>query len=641
MKCTWLLKLQFLGFLLTSSFNINAQLSEKSSAHFYDHQRIGQRNISSIDTLSLPLWEDFSYESAVPDSSIWLNPENVFVNNSYAYLPPSFNVASLDGFDGQGKAYDNDSGNNGVGDSLVSQPINLSSFTVNSNINLSFFWQQGYGGFAPDLQDSLKLSFKNSEGKWVQVQGFGGSGNIEPTLFSQHFERVNDTNYLHAGFQFKFEVSGNLAGDFDLWNLDYIYLNEGNIPVNTQNNAYDSYEDRTFSRKAGTPFGDYYAIPLHHLEANWLEQNLQQSDFIYNNLWAGNANNFSFGTEFFSIVFDTLKPQNIIDSLEVSGVFLTALQDTAQFRYELRNKNQFIDYLMNEKTSEDSVYLNFQFNLGTNDSLFFETINGTVEYYPELSFRQNDTISTVIPLHDYYAYDDGTAESRIQLNSRNYLLAQGYEMIGQQYLTGIELYAPNISQNSSTQNITLLVWNELTPSADDILRAQNVLINESTKINEFQRFSFDRPVLLEGEFFIGYREENDVPLSIGFDKSTNSANKLFYNQSGTWEPNTVLEGSVMLRPVFDKSRVTVSNQKAANTEWAIKAFPNPTTGRLKLSEEWDELRIYDLRGRLQLLTKNNFGTLNEIDMSRLKNDLYLLKIRKGSKLTTLKVMLRK
>ncbi|WP_296621183.1 T9SS type A sorting domain-containing protein [Marivirga sp.] len=641
MKPNWLLKLNIILLSIFSFFIAKGQISEKAIPHIQSNQKSSYaRNILVIDTLSLPLWDDFSYNKTTPDSSLWLYGKNIFINNGYTYLPPSFNVASLDGFDGQGIAYDNDAGNNGIGDSLVSQPIDLSNFTINSNINLSFFWQEGYGGFAPDQQDSLKLSFMNADGNWIQVHGFGGNGNIEPTLFSQHFERVNDSSFLHAGFQFKFEVSGNLAGDFDVWNIDYIYLNEGNTPVNTQDNAYDSYEDRTFSRKAGTLFGDYYALPLHHLEKAWLEENLQTSDFIYNNLWAGNANNFSFGTEFFSIVYDTLKPQNLIDSLDVDGVFLTDLQDTAQFTYQVKNKSNFINHLMSEKETEDSVYLNFQFNLGTNDSLFFETINGVAQYYPELSFRENDTISTIIPLHDYYAYDDGSAESRVQLNSRNYLLAQGYEMIGERYLTGIEIYAPNIGQNSSTQNITLLVWNNLTANTSDILRAQNVLINESTSINQFQRFSFDRPVLLDGDFFIGYREENDDPISIGFDKNTNSADKLFYNQSGTWEPNLILEGSIMIRPVFEKARITVSNKKEINTDWDIRAYPNPNKGRLKLTEQWDEINIYDLKGRL-LFQHYNTGNQNVIDISLLGNDLYLLKIRKASQIKTLKLMMKK
>lgn len=641
MKLNWHLNLYIIFIIFIPFLSLKAQISEKAIPHIQKNSSSSfARKINNIDTLSLPFWDDFSYNQNSPDSSYWLHGENIFVNNGYTYLPPSVNVASLDGFDGNGLAYDNDAGNNGIGDSLVSQPIDLSNFNVNSNVNLSFFWQEGFGGFAPDNQDSLKLSFKNAAGNWVQVHGFSGNASIEPSLFSQHFERVIDSSFFHAGFQFKFEVSGNLAGDFDVWNLDYIYLNEGNTPVNTQDNAYDSYEDRTFSRKARTPFKDYYAIPLHHLETEWLEENLQSSDFIYNNLWAGNANNFSFGTEFFSVVTDTLKPNLVIDSLDIDGIFLTDLQDTARFTFQVRNKPDFINYLMSEKAIEDSVYLNFQFNLGTNDSLFFETIDGVARYYPNLSFRQNDTISTIIPLHDYYAYDDGTAESRVQLNSRNYLLAQGYEMIGEQLLTGIEIYAPNIAQNSSTQNITLLVWNNLSSNTDDILRAQNVLLNESTAINQFQRFEFDRPVLLSGDFYIGYREENDDPVSIGFDKNTNSAEKLFYNTSGNWEPNTVLEGSVMIRPIFNKSRITVSNKKQIDEKWNIQAYPNPSKGKLHFTESWDEIRIYDLQGKLQL-TSYHSGNLTELDITGLNNDLYIIKIRKANRIKILKILLKK
>jgi len=376
------------------------------------------------------------------------------------------------------------------------------------------------------------------------------------------------------------------------------------------------------------------------LNESWLEENIDTATFIYNNLWAGNANNFSFGTEFFSTVYDTLKPNQIIDSLEVDGVFLTDLQDTAQFIYYPDNKSQFIDHLLSEKENEDSVYLNFQFNLGTNDSLFFETIDGVAVYYPELSFRQNDTVSTIIPLHDYYAFDDGSAESRVQLNSRNYQLAQSFDVIGEQFLTGIEIYAPNIGQNASTQNITLLVWNDLTSNTDDILRAQNVLINQSESLNQFQRFTFDRPVLLSGEFFIGYREENDDPLSIGFDKNTNSATRLFYNQGGEWEPNITLEGSVMIRPVFDTKEVQVSNDERISQKLDIKAYPNPSRGVLKFTKQVDQIEIYDLQGRL-LTRDTHIDTNQSIDISHLPDNLYLIKLRKGNQYSTLKVMLRK
>ncbi|ADR20939.1 hypothetical protein MATR_14350 [Marivirga tractuosa] len=640
MRSAWLKIFLIIGFLF-QSMAFYGQIIESPIGHLSKKKSNFQmRQIANQDTISLPIWDDFSYKSQVPDSNVWQYGEHVFVNNGYSYLPPSYNVATLDGFDGNGLSYNTEDNSNGIGDSLVSKPIDLSSFNENSNINLSFFLQEGFGGNAPDAQDSLKISFKNAEGNWELVQAFGGEGNLERSLFSQHFERINEAKFLHAGFQFKFEVKGNLSGDFDIWNLDYIYLNAGNTPVNTQDNAYDSYEDRTFSENPKTPFADYYAIPLKHLNETWLVENIDTASFIYNNLWAGNANNFSFGTEFFSTVYDTLKPNQIIDSLEVDGVFLTDLQDTAQFIYHPENKNQFIDHLLSEKDSEDSVYLKFQFNLGTNDSLFFETIDGVAVYYPELSFRQNDTVSTIIPLHDYYAFDDGTAESRVQLNSRNYQLAQSFDLIGEQFLTGIEIYVPNIGQNASTQNITLLVWDDLTSNTNDILRAKNVLINETESVNQFQRFTFDRPVLLKDEFFIGYREENDVPVSIGFDKNTNSATRLFYNQGGEWEPNKTLKGSVMIRPVFDAKEVPVSNDKKISQMLDVKAYPNPSKGIIKLTQEVDQIEIYDLQGRLKV-SETKIDSSQSIDISHLPDNLYLIKLRKGNKFSTLKVMLRK
>ena len=635
------------GMLLLALGQLNGQITEKKVGHYLKYQLSSERARLqgkdtiriSFDTLQLPFWDDFSYQSTTPDSSLWLYGNDVFINNTYAYLPPSINVATFDGFTGSGLSYDTEGQSYGIGDSLVSKPIDLSSFTTNSNINLSFFWQEGFKENAPERQDSLMVSFKNDSGRWETVHRFSGSSESEALLFSQHFQRVNEERFLHAGFQFKFESIGNLSGDFDIWNVDYVYLNDGNIPVNIQDNAYDSYEDRTFTRGPGSIFGAYYALPLKHLEEGWLQENISPSNFIYNNLWAGNANNPNFGTEFFGTVVDTLKPGTLIDSLQVNGNFLTNLQDTALFTFQPSNRDDFIARLLAEKEIEDSVFLDFQFNLGTNDSLFFETINGVRIYYPELSFRQNDTVSTILPLHNYYAQDDGSAESRIQLNSRNYQLAQEFELIGEHYLTGIDLYVPNLGVNASTQNITLLVFRNLTTNLSDLLVAQNVLINPSEGINQFQRFQFERPVLVSGSIYIGYREENDEPVSIGFDKNSNSATKLFYNQSGSWEPNILLQGSAMIRPVFEPNELTLSNKPGPAIE-NIKLYPNPSKGEIRLTQSVDQVQLYDMQGRL-MMQKLAVQKGEQIDISKLQNNLYLIKIRKGNTLQTQKVLLKK
>jgi hypothetical protein len=78
----------------------------------------------------------------------------------------------------------------------------------------------------------------------------------------------------------------------------------------------------------------------------------------------------------------------------------------------------------------------------------------------------------------------------------------------------------------------------------------------------------------------------------------------------------------MMRPVFDPKEVTVSNRIPMEQKPAIKAYPNPSRGILKFTDSWDEIKVYDLQGRLQYQTESHAGQ-NVIDISTLKNNLYI------------------
>lgn len=624
------LNIKILGLLIFSlsiGYNeVSAQALRLGGINHQSNKHYSSRIIQQTDTISLPIWDDFSRHANEADTSIWAHSSQIHINNGLAYLAPSYNVATLDGFDASGTSYATDSRNVGIGDSLVSQAIDLSDYTNLDNISLSFFWQEGYGPTAPDSEDSLRLYFKNDSNRWIEVYAIGGSGSSEPIQFQQHFEQVNESQYLHAGFQFKFEYYGNLAGDFDSWNLDYIYLNEGNTSVSTANFNYDSYEDRTFSSIPQNLFDSYYGVPLKHITQDWLDRHISEGSLIYNNLWAGNGNSTIFGTEIFGTVRDTLNPTSLIDSIQVQGNFLTSAQDTALFNINYRNAQNVSDYLLTNKEAQDSIYIESRFNLGNTDSLFFETVNGTTIYYNQYSFRANDTIKQVTSFHDYYALDDGSAEASIQLNSKNYQMAQLFRINGGHYMTGIDMYIPNLAQNSGSKNITLLVLDSINGLniTDDILLAQNVLVNPSTDLNQFQRFVFEQPIFVEGVIYVGYREENDEVVSVGFDKNTNSATQLFYNQSGSWEPNTTLEGSVMIRPVFgDTDGVVANKPQTKNT--SIRIWPNPNKGILYVSEDFDALNIYGLNGQLKYQMKAGFNG-QAVQLPTMPDGLYIVEI---------------
>jgi len=639
------LNIKYLSLLIfTCTFACNQLSAQALKLGGINHKQNGNYTLrvsQQTDTISLPLWDDFSRYANKADTSIWAHSSQIHINNGLAYLAPSYNAATLDGFDASGTSYATDSRNVGVGDSLVSQAIDLSGYTNQDNINLSFFWQEGYGPTAPDAEDSLRLYFKNDSNRWIEVYAIGGSGSSEPIQFQQHFEQVNESQYLHAGFQFKFEYYGNLAGDFDSWNLDYIYLNEGNTSVSTTNFNYDSYEDRTFTSISKNLFDGYFGVPLKHLTQNWFDRYLSEGNLIYNNLWAGNGNSTIFGTEIFGTIRDTLNPSVLIDSIQVQGNFLTSAQDTALFSLNFKDSQNISDYLLNNQENQDSIYIETRFNLGNTDSLFFETVNGTTIYYNQYSFRANDTIRQITAFHDFYALDDGSAEASIQLNSKNYQMAQLFRINGGHYMTGIDMYIPNLAQNSGSKNITLLVLDSINASntVDDVLLAQNVLVNTSTGINQFQRFTFEQPVFVEGVVYIGYREENDEVVSVGFDKNTNSATQLFYNQSGSWEPNTTLEGSVMIRPVFGNTDGVVAN-KPLKERTSITIWPNPNKGILYVSEDFDQLMVYGLDGQLKFETSAGLEG-QQVNLPDLRDGLYILQIKTKHFTEQVKMLLKK
>ncbi len=599
------------------------------------------RQLQIADTLNLPFWDDFSQSSGLADSALWLHSNTIYINNGLAYLPPSYNVATLDAFDASGSAYSTDSRVVGVGDSLVSQAMDLSTFSTLDNISLSFFWQQGYGRTAPDSEDSLRLYFKNDSNRWVAVFAVSGSGNAVPLQFQQHFEQLNQASYLHAGFQFKFEYYGNLAGDFDSWSIDYVYLNEGNTVVSTADFAYDSYEDRTFSSIQNNLFNGHYGVPLKHLTPLWFTNNLSSGTLIYNNLWAGNGSSTIFGTEIFGSVRDTLAPNTVIDSVTVQGNFLTSAQDTALFNISINEPQNLSDYLLGIKDSQDSAYIETRFNLGNNDSLFFETVNGTTIFYPQYTFRANDTINQLTVFHDYYAYDDGSAEASIQVDSKNYQLAQQFNINGGHFMTGIDMYIPNLAQNNGSKNITLLVLDSVNGQniTDDIRIAQNVLVNPSGGVNQFQRFTFERPVFVEGLIFVGYREQNDEVVSIGFDKNTNSATQLYYNQSGIWEQNNTLQGSVMIRPVFGEI-TTIIATKPKFEQQKIQLWPNPNRGTLHVSEDFEQIFLFTLDGKLKWQAAS--GQANKaLLLPNLAAGLYLVKVIQKDAVHVQKVIIQR
>lgn len=122
----------FFSFISTQLF---AQTEELNALKYNPQIRLLNANqpanaakFQSIgDTLTIPFIDDFSSTLVYPDSSKWLD-RNVFINSDFPINPPTLGVATFDGLDSLGNAYDNSSASiKGLCDVITSKPINLYS----------------------------------------------------------------------------------------------------------------------------------------------------------------------------------------------------------------------------------------------------------------------------------------------------------------------------------------------------------------------------------------------------------------------------------------------------------------------------------------------------------------------------------
>ena len=108
-------------------------------------------------------------------------------------------------------------------------------------------------------------------------------------------------------------------------------------------------------------------------------------------------------------------------------------------------------------------------------------------------------------------------------------------------------------------------------------------------------------------------------------------------------------GSVSFPVINPKSLKTTESIKAEVTdvpvegEISTQVYPNPNKGLIKIeisnmeSNSKNEMRLYDLSGA-QLLTKQNFNSRTEVDISRFKDGIYILRLKINGRVSDWKII---
>ena len=583
------------------------------------HKHIPLKDLQSADTLELPFFDDFAKPTIYPDSSRWLD-NNVFINTGYAFKPNSVGVATFDMIDSIGDFYSNASPDPFVGDILTSKPINLEPY-ADTTVYLSFMYQPKGKGSSPETTDSLILEFiAPGMSGWHVVWKTSDVEIIDSVgpVFVDTLIRVY-AEYLKKGFQFRFlniaSLSSNPDPSFysnnDQWNIDYVYLNQRPITDTL-------FDDIAFVQPIGSLLKNYESIPWSHFisPADTLMKDSMLVDFQNNGLndqWnvtpqfqitdkyvAASPFNFTGG----SVDLDTLEKHQ----------YNQAIESTSGAHYTFNS------------TSVDSALFQITSYLKT------DTITNPIMRY---NLRWNDTLVYYQKFDNYYAYDDGTAESGYVLsgaNSNTAMLAYQFNSYKKDTLRAIQIYFNQLANTDQTANyFNLKVWADNEGIPGSIIYEKKTPVQPIyNELNQFCSYKLDSTFTVEGKFYIGWQKTQDHnKMNIGFDNNNIANDKLFYNVTGSWQ-HSIIEGALMVRPVFGKAIGGIGIEEI--TALSSIVYPNPASSVLNVSLPIDNLSkvqgiVYDLSGKV---LKSISDMSQPIDISDLPNGYYLLKMQNGN-----------
>lgn len=586
------------------------QQTGKVKSAFY--ARTEQPDSLQADSLfiTLPFIEDFSANPGrTPDTLRWEPEGGTHINNEMGDQPPSLNFATFDGFDADGQPYElRDPTQIDITDVLTSRYLDLRPYETEDRLGLSFFWQLQGRGEKPDLRDFLQLQFKDSTDNWVtQWQRQGGDS--VASSFRQEALYVEGGQFFHEDFQFRFRAQGRRSGSFDVWNIDYIYLDTG------RNIEEVAYLDIAGNRAANDYLrGDYTALPLEHFLADperWVETDslkglVNNLDEVFNVL------------EYECAILDTVTDRFLgflrVDSLRDRDTEF--IEGRERDRELLAQPKQILIRPRDEEQTR--LVIAQEFRVSTGDEADF--------------IPTNDTIRTYNTLDDYYAYDDGTAEFAAGVNQRFGKLAYQYALAEPDELTGVDFYFPSVGEDLVGQTFNFFVWKSLDSAQsnpeDEVLYREEVAFEASKGVNQLTRHFFREPIEVSDTIYIGWEQLGEEFLVAGLDRNTDSGDRIFYNVANRWEQNQAIRGSLLFRPIFADPIVSATeypfDYEGFRDGWQL--IPNPASHHFTVrhpdGQQAERVMVFNLSG--QLVEQSH--SIPRIKVNHLPEGIYLVRV---------------
>ena len=577
--------------------------------------------------------DDFSYIGPYPDPNLWIE-DQVFINRTLAYNPPSVGVATFDALDRTGSLYDINVSR--VGDRLTSQPINMTAYDDDDDVYLKFYVQVRGLGFAPAFLDSMYVELKDDDGNWKLAEGGYNSFLVTTPLDTlREFEfkaiQIEDDDFFHDRFQFRFSarVSENDIGG--LWHLDYVTLQANDTPDPV-------FPDISINERPTNILENYYSMPWRQFEAN--EANELRDTLV---------------GKFFN--HDNVNGENDVQSNAITFLELetnTPITSTAfDFNIDDNGNNLISQVLEIREADLNPIFNSYLADLEAINAGFEEKRIVEVGYSIFAGdgnrIKSNDTVKLNVIFDDYFAYDDGTAEVQIQIEN-----GPGGEELAQKYtanvadtVTGIRLFFSHFNGDVSDQEFKWRLYDEF-PGGDVEPIYESAVLNPffvDTVRDTLQGFTTYRVEDEEGEpmgipiaagdFYISFIQVTPTPngllgIPLGLDRNNplpDSTNLVRYEPSGGTFDLFSDVGALMMNPILGGTPFNSPTTEIRPLKNIMGIYPNPATDVLyvNLLEGYYEdyqVEIYNTIGQLVKTVQLN----NQIDINELSSGLYLLKV---------------
>lgn len=619
------------GFCQLVVVPIQKEISEKKTS---------AARTQDITPITLPFWDDFSAErDGYVNPTRWEFGQSVWVNSGMSINAPSLNVATFDGLDSLGKPYNvNDVLAKGFADKLISAPIRMDLPTASEQlaISITFFYEFQGNGEPPDAGDILSLSFKNDLNQWEVVWSIENDGTLLKDKFIPVTIPITNTKYFHDKFQFRFQNFARLSGPYDTWHVDYIYISNGKSQTSP---VFPLFPDRTISTPITSLFPDYLAMPIKHFFSN-TATNIIKPTIAITNLRQDQVPGNGQPVSYFSIAKITMfedEPPVVLDQLLDNNVNIGSELSFAE--QEVVTLQTIPDPGTFAPTS-DSIHIKLTVGFDTGDDKIKTPTEGDYDFnvFSPLVFKTNDSLSAHYVLSNYYAYDDGEAEYGAGLNQPGAQLAYQFNLRTDQpdTIVAVDMYFPRFGDDSN-QIIKFQVLKDLTNSASSVLYQGNIPIQRNTQ-NKFWRVPLVEPAGVKGQFYVGWEQTSSAVIAVGLDKNTNSDDKIYSNINGSWEQNTTLKGSLMIRPVFGKG----NGGPITGTENlpSVSVYPNPNQGTFYISARIEDAVLFDLSGRKVGIDIEKETETTKIKLLNATTGLYLLRTFQNNQWVSNKVIVR-